>query len=291
MATYDFDYQRAGSVDEALSLFAQSSGDGAKFLAGGHSLLPAMKLRLASPETLIDISELKDELAGIEEKDGYLYIGALTTHRQVEYSDLVKEKCPVLAQMIWQVGDPQVRNRGTIGGSLAHADPAADYPALVLALGCAVEARGPGGTRMVSADDFFTGMFETALQPGELITQVVFPTFGPGRGARYEKFANPASRYAVVGVAAMLDVDESGTCEAARIGVTGAAPKAFRATSTEEELVGTALSDEDIASAVRGMVSASDLMEDLSGSPEYRAHLCAVQAKKAIREAAKQAKQ
>lgn len=287
-APYEFDYARATSVDEALSLLAKHGSD-AKFLAGGYSLVPAMKLRLSAPSTLIDISGLKD-LSYIEERDGFLHVGALTTHRTVEYSDVARQRCPVLNDLARAIGDPMVRNRGTIGGSLAHADPAADYPALVLALGCSIEVRGPDGTRSIAADDFFTGMFETALQEGEMITEIVFPTFDAGRGAAYAKSPNPASRYAVVGVAALVQVEDD-ACQWARVAVTGAAPSAFRVPDVEDELAGTALSDDDIASAVDGMVSAGDLMEDLSGSPAYRAHLCEVEAKRALRAAAEQARQ
>jgi len=240
------------------------------------------------PNKLIDISEV-DELAGIEEQGGRLHVGALTTHRTVEHSDLAKAKCPALAALASQIGDPQVRNRGTIGGSLAHADPAADYPALVLALGADIEIAGRDGTRTVAANDFFTGMYETALDDGEIITRIAFPVMGRGQGAAYAKFPNPASRYAVVGVAAMIEMS-GGTCQSARVAVTGAAPKVFRVPAVEDALTGTALSDDDIARAVEGMVDPSDMMEDLSGSADYRAHLCTVQAKKAIRQAADQAR-
>jgi carbon-monoxide dehydrogenase medium subunit len=287
MTPTDFDYARAGSLDEALTMLAEGGMD-AKLLAGGHSLLPAMKLRLSMPSTLIDISEI-EELSGVEERDGKLHVGALTTHRILEYSDLAKAKCPALAELASHIGDPQVRNRGTIGGSLAHADPAADYPALVLALGADIEMAGRDGTRTVAADDFFTGMYETALEDGEVITRVSFPVMQAGQGAAYAKFANPASRYAVVGVAAMVAM-RGGSCESARVAVTGAAPTAFRVPAVESALSGTSLSDDDIARAVAGMVDAGDMMEDLSGSAEYRAHLCEVQAKKAIRQAADQAR-
>ena len=275
MTTTEFDYARAGSLDEALTMLSEG-GMNAKLLAGGHSLLPAMKLRLSMPSTLIDISEI-EELSGVEERDGKLHVGALTTHRTLEYSDLAKAKCPALAELASHIGDPQVRNRGTIGGSLAHADPAADYPALVLALGANIEMAGRNGTRTVGADDFFTGMYETALEDGEIITRISFPVMGAGQGAAYAKFANPASRYAVVG-------------ESARVAVTGAAPTAFRVPDVESALSGTSLSDDDIARAVASMVDAGDMMDDLSGSAAYRAHLCEVQAKKAIRQAADQAR-
>ena len=285
MSTYDFDYARATSVDEALQLLEER--DGAQFLAGGHSLLPVMKQRLASPGTLIDISELKG-LRRIDEDGGQLRIGAMTTHRMVEHSDVVKRACPVLAEVASGIGDPQVRNRGTIGGSLAHADPAADYPALVLALDAEIEATSRTGSRTIAAADFFTEMFETALNDGEMITEVRFPVMGEDEGAAYAKFENPASRYAVVGVAVYLRMSR-GVCKAARIGITGAAPKAFRATTVEERITGQPLDGPIIDKAVENMVAPDDLMSELSGSAEYRAHLCSVQTKKALREAAAQA--
>lgn len=283
MATYDFDYARANSVEEALTLMAQH-GPNAKLLAGGHSLVPAMKLRLAAPDTLIDVSGLS-ELAGIAERGGRLHIGAMTTHRMVEHSDVLKANCPVLPRVASRIGDPQVRNRGTLGGSLAHADPAADYPAVVLALGAEIEITGRQGTRTVPADDFFVEMFATAVDDGEMLTKVVFPVLGSGEGAAYAKFANQASRYAVVGIAAMVQM-AGGTCRSARVAVTGASPKAWRATSVEDALAGQPLNDETIAAAVSGMAEGKDMMSDVSASAEYRAHLCEVMAKKALHQAA-----
>jgi carbon-monoxide dehydrogenase medium subunit len=288
MYTTDFDYAKATTVDEALSLMNEH-GSGAKLLAGGHSLMPTMKLRLAQPSALIDINPLSKELAYVREDGDRIRIGALTTHRTLEQSDLLKRRCRALSEMASKIGDPQVRNRGTIGGSLAHADPAADYPAMMLALNAEITIRGASGSRTVGVDDFFTGMFETAVGENELLTEVTVPVIGPGQGASYAKFANPASRYAVVGVAAKVQVS-GGRCTSARIGVTGAAPSAFRATDAEEAVVGTALDGDAIAQAVGGMVDTSNMMEDLSGSPEYRAHLCETMAKRAISQAAEEAK-
>jgi carbon-monoxide dehydrogenase medium subunit len=288
MTPYAFDYAQAGSVQDALSLMDRH-GDGAKLLAGGHSLLPAMKLRLSAPAVLIDVNGI-DELRQISADGGHLHLGALVTHRMVEYSDVVRAKCPVLAEAVSLIGDPQVRNRGTIGGSLAHADPAADYPALVLALGATIEVAGASGRRTIAARDYFVGMFTTALQPKEMITKVSIPVLEAGSGAAYAKFANPASRYAVVGVAALVQVDGQGRCTAARVGVTGAAPSAFRAEKVEQALVGQALDAQAVGQAVAGMVDPADLMSDLSGSADYRAHLCAVMAKRAILDAAARAR-
>ena len=287
MPTYDFDYARATSVDEALSLLAEHGPD-ARLLAGGHSLIPTMKLRLAAPGTLIDVSGL-NELAGITEQGGRLHVGAMTTHRMVERSGLLKEKCPVLPRVASRIGDPQVRNRGTMGGSLAHADPAADYPAVVLALGADLEITGSSGTRTVSVDEFFVEMYETAVEEGEMLTRVSFPVLGAGQGAAYAKFANPASRYAVVGVAALVRMDGD-TCSEARVAVTGASPTPWRATSVEEALAGTAVDDAAIRAAVEGMADPSNMLSDVSASAEYRAHLCEVMAKRALRDAVAEAR-
>ncbi len=286
MSTYAFEYARANSVDEALSLLAQH-GSEAKLLAGGHSLVPTMKLRLAAPNTLIDISGLS-ELSGISESGGKIHIGALTTHRMVEHSALLREKCGVLAELAGKIGDPMVRNRGTIGGSLAHADPAADYPAAILILNAEIEIAGPSGRRTVGSDTFFQEMFETAVGEGELLTRITIPMLGPNEGAAYVKFENTASRYAVVGVAALVSM-YGGHCQAARIAVTGAAPVAFRATGVEQQLVGKTLDAAAIAAAVKGMVDPANLLDDLSGSASYRAHLCEVMARAAIAKAVERA--
>jgi carbon-monoxide dehydrogenase medium subunit len=287
MIPTSFDYIRANSVQDAISLLAQH-GDDAKLLAGGHSLIPAMKLRLNSPSTLIDVSGVR-ELTAIDLVGDKILIGALATHRSVETSDLVKSNCAVLAEAAAIIGDTQVRNRGTIGGSLAHADPAADYPALVLALNAEITVEGSSGSRTVAANDFFTGLFDTALAPGELITKLSFPTISSGTGAAYEKFPNPASRFTVVGVAAMVELDGDGNCAAARVGVTGAAASAFRANDVESALTGNALNDHSLAAATAKVADPADLLSDLSASAEYRAHLCSVLAKRALMRAAERA--
>ena len=286
MIPYAFEYTRAGSVDEALALLADH--DNARLLAGGHSLIPAMKLRLSSPSMLIDLSGI-GELSHITATDTALHVGALATHRAVETSDVVQAACNVLAEAAGGIGDPQVRNKGTLGGSLAHADPAADYPALVLTLNAAIKVVGPAGTRIIPAHDFFVGLFETALADGEMITEVVFPVLRAGTGAAYAKFANPASKFAVVGVAVWVERDEHGMCTGARVGVTGAATHAFRASNVESALSGKPLDAQTIAAAVANMVDPADLLSDLSASNEYRAHLCSVMAKRAITAAAERA--
>lgn len=278
-----FQYVRASSVDDALARLAGSAD--AAVLAGGHSLIPAMKLRLNDPSVLVDISRL-DELRGIRVSGSSLVIGALTTHRSVETSPDVKAHCRALSGVAAGIGDPQVRNLGTIGGSLAHADPAADYPAIVLALDAAIAVRGPSGSRSIAATDFFRGLFETALESGELITEVVFPQLGPGEGASYSKFANPASKYAVVGVAAWVALDSQGVCTDARVGVTGATSQPHRAPDVEAKLRGARLDAASIAAATAGFAGAGSMLSDLGASSEYRAHLCTVMARRAITAAA-----
>ncbi len=287
MIPNDFEYIRANSVQEAVQLLAEK-GEEARLLAGGHSLIPAMKLRLDTPQTLIDVSNLA-ELTQITVDGDRLKVGALVTHRTVETSDVVRQHCEALAETAAHIGDPQVRNRGTLGGSLAHCDPAADYPAIVLALGATVEVTGKTGSRTIQADDFFKGMFETALNPGDMITSVGFPVCGKGTGAAYEKFPHPASRFAVVGVAAMVNVDGGGNCTAARVAVTGAAPSVFRASAVESALVGKALTEQTIADATQEVADPADLLSDLAASSEYRAHLCSVLARKALQRAAERA--
>ncbi len=286
MTPYAFEYTRASSVDEALALL--DGHDNAKLLAGGHSLIPAMKLRLSNPSMLIDVSGIS-ELAQITASETAVHVGALATHRAVETSEIVQAKCGVLAEAAGGIGDPQVRNKGTIGGSLAHADPAADYPALVLALNAAIKVAGPSGTHLIPAHDFFLNLFKTALQDGEIITEVIFPALSARSGAAYAKFSNPASKYAVVGVAAWVEVDEHGMCTGARVGVTGAASHAFRASNVAFDLSGKHLTAETIAAAVAGMADAHEMLNDLSASSEYRAHLCSVMAQRALTEAAARA--
>ncbi len=287
MTPNPFEYQRAGSVEEAVAQL-QNAGGEAKLLAGGHSLIPTMKLRLNAPSLLVDLGGIAG-LDGIEASGNQVHIGAMATHRAVEMSDIVKQHCPAVAEAAAGIGDPQVRNKGTIGGSLAHADPAADYPALVLALNATITVHGPSGERRIAADDFFTGMFDTALDEAEIITRVSFPAHSAGSGSAYAKFPNPASRFAVVGVAAHIVMD-GGTCTDARIGITGAAPSAFRATAMEDALKGSSLNGESIAAACQHTPDEDDMLSDLSGSATYRAHLCGVMARRAIMAAAKAAR-
>ena len=262
---YNFDYHRPASLAEAAS--ALQGSDEAKLLAGGQTLLATMKQRLASPSDLIDLSGI-GELKGISVEGDTLVIGAMTTHAEVAKSDVVKGFCGALAKLAGGIGDPQVRHRGTIGGSIANADPAADYPAGLLGLGATVVTN----KREIPADSYFTGLFETALEDGEIVTQVRFPK--PQR-AGYAKFANPASRYAIVGV--FVSQGPSGV----RVAVTGAAPSAFRVSEMEQALAGNFSPD-----AIAGISVPSDgLNSDIHASADYRAHLVNVMARRAVESA------
>lgn len=259
---YEFAYQRPNSVADAVK--AGSADTEAKFLAGGMTLIPTLKQRLAMPSALIDLARIPD-LAGIRREGDALVIGAMTPHAEVAASAEVRGAIPALADLAAGIGDPQVRHRGTLGGSIANADPAADYPAAVVGLGATVVT----DRREIAGDDFFTGLFETALEEGELITSVRFPV--PKR-AGYAKFRNPASRYAVVGVMV------AETADGVRVGVTGAGPNAFRMPEMEKALAANFSPD-----AVAGVtVSADGLNSDMHASAEYRAHLVTVMAKKAV---------
>ena len=276
----EFDYHRPATLEEALDLLA--STEDARPLAGGHSLLPMMKLRLAGPSTLVDLAGI-DGLAGITAEDGTLRVGALTTHAAVAGSEAIRSTCPVLAETAGEIGDRQVRNRGTIGGSLAHADPGADYPTVVTALAATIQAVGPDGRRSIEVDDFFTGVFSTALADGELITEVAIPG---GWSAAYVKHRHPASGYAVVGAAAALRT-EGDTCVAARIVIGGVTGSPTRLASAEESLVGGPLNGEAVAAATAGVAEAfSDPIGDTYASGEYRAHLAGVLARQAVARAA-----
>lgn len=264
-----FDYCRVASVDEALALLTEH-GEEAKLLAGGHSLLPMMKLRLAHPELLVDVGELR-ELSYIRLDGDALAIGALTRHAEVAGSELVQEQAPLLAHSASMVGDPQVRHRGTIGGSLAHADPAADLPMAMLALDATLVLTGPSGSRWVSADDFFTGFFATALELDEMVTEVRVPG-RPGAGWGYEKFVRRANDWAIVGVAAI----------GGRVALANMGSRPMHATATEQALASGASSDDAAELAAEGMEPTGDLHAD----PEYRRHLARVLTARALRSAA-----
>jgi aerobic carbon-monoxide dehydrogenase medium subunit len=283
-----FDYHTPTNVQDALGLLGRYKDD-AKLLAGGHSLVPMMKLRLAQPKHLIDLRKVPG-LAGVKEQGGAIVIGALTTHWQMESSTLLKSKCPVLAETASVIGDPAVRNLGTVGGSLAHADPAADQPATVIALGAEIVCEGARGRRTVKVDDWFQGLMATALKEDELLVEIRVPAWPAGSGGAYMKFPHPASRFAVVGVAAMVTLDQEGKCTKAGVGVTGAGTKAVRAKGVEAGLLGKKLDAATIEAAAQKAADGVDVQADLQGSVEYKAHLCRVFAKRAITEAAKRAR-
>ena len=259
---YEFNYHRPASLDAAAS--ALGGADDGKIVAGGMTLIPTLKQRLAQPSDLIDLGAIAD-LKGISEEGGSVVIGAMTTHAEVAANATVKAKIPALADLAEGIGDIQVRNRGTIGGSIANADPAADYPGGLVGLGATVHTN----KREIAADDFFTGMFETALAEDEIVTAVAFPA--PDKAA-YAKFANPASRYAIVGV--LVSQGAGGV----RVAVTGAGPSVFRVPEME-----TALASDFSAAAIEGIsVPADGLNSDIHASAEYRAHLVGVMARRAV---------
>jgi aerobic carbon-monoxide dehydrogenase medium subunit len=277
-----FEYHRPSTVQEAVALLEQSGGD-AKILAGGHSLLPLLKLRLAEPSALIDIGRLPG-MTGIQSQGGDLVIGSLTTHAAIASSDAVKQAAPLLAEAANVIGDQQVRNRGTIGGSLAHADPAGDFPAVILALEAQIKALGPGGERTIPASDFFVDMLTSALGESEILTEIRIPALPSGAGSAYLKMDHPASHYALCGVAAVVQLS-SGSVRDVRVAVTGVGPKAYRATGVEDALRGQSVSAEAVEQAAQHAADGIDALGDIHASTEYRSHLARVFAKRAINEA------
>jgi carbon-monoxide dehydrogenase medium subunit len=283
-----FDYHNATSVDEAIALL-QQYGDDAKILAGGHSLLPTMKLRLAQPAHLIDIGRIRG-LSHITEHGNVVAIGAMTTYTKIEHSDLLRRHFALLPEGTSVIGDPQVRNRGTIGGSVAHADPSADMPGIVLALKGEILVHGPNqGRRMIQADDFFKDLFVTALQPGEIISEIRFAIPPAHTGSSYMKLENKASHYAVAGCAAVVTLGGDGTCSAASVVITGASVKPTRASAVEAALVGKKLDEATVAAAASHAADGLELLEDIHGSKAYRAQMATVMAKRAILKAAERA--
>jgi len=283
MIPSSFEYHRPASVNEALSLL-QEYGDDASLLAGGHSLLPAMKLRLSTPEHLVDIGHI-DDLRQIRQDGDDVSIGAAATHHDIESSDLVASSAPLLAQSASVIGDVQVRNAGTIGGSLAHADPAADYPAAMLASDGTVEVLGPDGARSIAAADFFVELFATALEPGEIITALRVPAVAAGTGTAYLKFPHPASRFAVCGCAAAITVSD-GKCLSARIAFNGIASTAFRDAGLESALAGVSLDEDSVRTAVSGAAAGQELLEDSFAGEDFRRQLARVYARRAVLAAA-----
>lgn len=281
-----FEYHAPATVKDALKLLGKL--DDAKILAGGHSLVPMMKLRLAQPKNIIDLRKVTG-LSGIKEDKSAITVGAMTTHWDVESSTVLKAKAPVVSETAAVIGDPAVRNKGTIGGSLAHADPAADMPATAIALGFEFVCEGAKAKRTVKVDDWFEGLMATALKDNELLTQIRIPVWPAGSGAAYLKFPHPASRFAVVGVCAAVTLDKNGTCTRASVGVTGAGTKAVRASGVEAGLTGKQLDAATIEAAAQKAADGVDVQADLQGSVEYKSHLCRVFARRAIEAAVKRA--
>lgn len=273
-----FDYVVPTSVAETVRLL-QEYGDEAKIIAGGHSLLPTMKLRLAAPGVLIDIGTIAD-LRGITVTDR-ISIGALTTHHMIATSEALHTACPILPECAAVIGDIQVRNRGTLGGSLAHADPAADWPPVMLVLDAQISLIGPNGTRTLNAEDFFVDLLMTALEPEEVLTCVDLPTLGAGEGAAYVKLRHPASRYAVVGVAAYVRF-AGGKVTVARIGITGAGVKAERQPTAEALLVGSDGGAEAITATAAQSGSTMEVLGDIHAGEEYRRALINVYTRRAL---------
>jgi len=282
-----FDYIAPQSLDEAVRALA-AHGEDAKLLAGGHSLLPLLKLRLANPRLLIDLSRIPG-LNGISEQDGKIVIGALTTHHQIESSELLKKKSPLMPETARAIGDVQVRNRGTIGGSLTHADPAADWPATILALGGELGLRGPKDKRTLGAEQFFLGPMTTAIEANEILTDIRVPISARRTGSSYQKMAQQASGFAIVGVAVSVRLDGKGRCEEIGIGITGLSDKAFRARAAEERVRGNKLTAKLIEESAARVADGIEPLEDLHANAQFRAHLARVYSARAIQQAAKRA--
>ncbi|QYJ16331.1 Carbon monoxide dehydrogenase medium chain [Rubrobacter xylanophilus DSM 9941] len=280
MIPLKFDYEVAESVDHAVQLLGQH-GEEAKLLAGGHSLLPIMKLRLAAPAVLVDIGRLSD-LSYVRDDGDHIAIGALTRHADVEHSDLLREQCGLLAYTASLVGDPQVRHRGTIGGSVAHGDPASDLPSVLLALDADFVVRGSGGERTVAARDFFQDYLQTALAPDEVLTEIRVPKLGPNAGWSYQKFNRRAQDWAVVGVAAVVE-RQNGSISSARIGLTNMGSTPLRASAVESALSGADASS--VAEAAQSAAEGTSPASDVAASDEFRRHLARVLTRRALEEA------
>lgn len=279
MIPAEFEYRRAGSVDEAIALLSEH-GEDAKLLAGGHSLLPAMKLRLAQPKIVVDVGRVV-ELTSIREEGGRLVIGALATHHQIEASELLREKCPLFPEVAASIGDVQVRNKGTLGGSLVHADPAADWPGAILALDAEIEIAGPSGRRTIHAGEFFVDMLQTAVQPNEILTAVrVGET---GKSTAYVKSAQKASGFSLAGAAVVLGGSRSA------VAITGVGPKPYRASGVEEVLDGGPITVESIERAAERAADGADALGDIHASAEFRAHLACVMTRRALESAVSRA--
>ena len=288
MIPADFDYYRPNTVDEAIKML-QNYGSEAKLLAGGHSLLPILKARLAQPEILIDIGRIPD-MNGVMKENNSISIGALATHQEIAGSPIIQKECPLLAETAGQIGDMQVRNRGTVGGSLAHADPAADFPAAMIALDAEVVLTGPEGARSMRTENFFLGAYETAIVGNEILTSVLIPIPLAGSGGVYCKAAQGASGFAICGVAATVTLGSGGTVASAGVGITGVATPAYRASRVEEAITGKSPTSENIEAA--GALAADDVqpLDDFYASSDFRRQLARVWTGRALAQATERAK-
>jgi aerobic carbon-monoxide dehydrogenase medium subunit len=289
MYSAPFEYHAPATLSEAIALLGRY-GDEAKVLAGSQSLIPLMKLRLAQPAHVVDLRKV-DGLAGVRESQGALLVGALTTHAAMAASELVRSKLPMAAEAANQIGDAQVRNLGTIGGSLAHADPSADWPAVLTALDASVVIAGPRGERTLKVQELITGPLSTVLEAGELITQVRIPLPPARTAGAYEKLSNPASRFAIVGVAAEVSLDARNAVQWSRIAITGLAPKVTRATAVERALEKKPAEAAAVKSAAARAAEGLELRADLTGSAAYKAQLAAVYTERAVLRAVSRARE
>jgi carbon-monoxide dehydrogenase medium subunit len=277
-----FDYYRPDSVDEALSLLDEHAMDSPTILAGGHSLVPTIKSGLASPDVVVDIGEI-EAITGIEDRGDHVHVGAGTRYSTVVDSDTVQDETPLLAEATGEIGDTQVRNRGTVGGNLAHADPASDLPAVAIATGATLHAQGPNGTRELDADDFFLSVYMTSLGPDEILTGIDFPKLDGGVDA-YVKKPSPSSGYAMVGVATRLEFDGD-TVEAASVAANGALDRAVRLDTVEDALEGSEATEDvaaDAAALATDAVDTDEMMEDIQADAEYRAQLLETYTRRAL---------
>ncbi|MEL6355778.1 MAG: xanthine dehydrogenase family protein subunit M [Bacteroidota bacterium] len=288
MIAENFKYAAPGSLQEAFQLLHEF-GDDAKILAGGHSLIPMMKLRFASPTHLVDINNIPG-LSYIKEEEGFLKIGAMTREADLEESDIIKEKYHIFTDASKLIADAQVRNFGTVGGNIAHGDAANDHPAVMLALKAEVEISGQDGQRTVSINDFFYGFYTTAVQHGEILTEIRIPVPRNNFGSAYYKSERKAGDYATAGVAAFIEIDPSGVCTNAGIGLTNVNPLPMRAERSEEALIGSRLTTEDIATAAKYASEDCSPSEDLRGDEDYKRHLVKVLTKRMLNKAIARAK-
>lgn len=287
MIAASFEYDAPSTLEEAIGLL-QQYGEDAKILSGGHSLIPMMKFRFASPERLIDINGIPG-LSYIKEEGGVLKIGAMTREAEIEHSDLLKQKFPIFSDVTKLIADPQVRNRGTIGGNLAHGDAANDHPAVMLALRATIIATGPNGQRSIPVDEFFTGIFSTALEHSEILTEIQIPVQSKGTGSAYHKLERKVGDYATAGVAVQLTLNDKSICTAIGIGLTNVSSTPMRAERSEQALLNKTLTDENIASAAQMAAEDCSPSEDLRGTEEYKRAMVAVLVKRMIKKAIERA--